>query len=162
MCFVVQRIRWLPENKVIRKESKGKGKQCFWKYTLRTVGTVCAWHRDIARGSGWFWKEHIGFTEVWSGPPLHSPEWNPATGPLAQITKITPARLPASSRHLTRTVLIMFMDLRRNIQCDCVGGQSSYVCMCVLSCVWLWVTPWTVARQAPLFMGFSRQEYWSG
>ena len=24
------------------------------------------------------------------------------------------------------------------------------------------VTPWTVARQAPLFMGFSRQEYWNG
>ena len=23
-------------------------------------------------------------------------------------------------------------------------------------------TPWTVARQASLFMGFSRQEYWSG
>ena len=23
-------------------------------------------------------------------------------------------------------------------------------------------TPWTVARQAPLFMGFPRQEYWSG
>ena len=24
------------------------------------------------------------------------------------------------------------------------------------------VTPWTVAHQAPLSMGFSRQEYWSG
>ena len=24
------------------------------------------------------------------------------------------------------------------------------------------VTPWTVARQAPLSMEFSRQEYWSG
>ena len=24
------------------------------------------------------------------------------------------------------------------------------------------VTPWTVARQAPLSMGFYRQEYWSG
>ena len=24
------------------------------------------------------------------------------------------------------------------------------------------VTPWTVARQAPLSTGFSRQEYWSG
>ena len=23
-------------------------------------------------------------------------------------------------------------------------------------------TPWTVARQAPLSMGFSRQEYWTG
>ena len=24
------------------------------------------------------------------------------------------------------------------------------------------MTPWTVAQQAPLSMGFSRQEYWSG
>ena len=24
------------------------------------------------------------------------------------------------------------------------------------------VTPWTVARQAPLSVGFSRQEYWRG
>ena len=30
----------------------------------------------------------------------------------------------------------------------------------LLSCVWLLVTPWTVAHQAPLSMGFSRQEYW--
>ena len=37
--------------------------------------------------------------------------------------------------------------------------------MLMLSCfshVRLFVTPWTVARQASLFMGFSRQEYWSG
>ena len=35
---------------------------------------------------------------------------------------------------------------------------------CVLSCfshVCLYATSWTVARQAPLSMGFSRQEYWS-
>ena len=31
-----------------------------------------------------------------------------------------------------------------------------------LSHVRLFATPWTVALQAPLFMGFSRQEYWSG
>ena len=24
------------------------------------------------------------------------------------------------------------------------------------------VAPWTIAHQAPLFMGFSKQEYWSG
>ena len=30
------------------------------------------------------------------------------------------------------------------------------------SCVRLFVTPWTVAHQAPLSMGFSRWEYWSG
>ena len=31
-----------------------------------------------------------------------------------------------------------------------------------LSHVQLFVTPWTVAHQAPLSMEFSRQEYWSG
>ena len=31
-----------------------------------------------------------------------------------------------------------------------------------LSHVRLSVTPWTVAYHAPLSMGFSRQEYWSG
>ena len=30
------------------------------------------------------------------------------------------------------------------------------------SCVWLFVTLRTVACQAPLSMGFSREEYWSG
>ena len=32
----------------------------------------------------------------------------------------------------------------------------------MLSHVNLFVTPWTVVHQAPLSMGFSRQEYWSG
>ena len=36
-----------------------------------------------------------------------------------------------------------------------------YMLSC-FSCVWLFVTPWTVAYQAPLSMGFSRLEYWSG
>ena len=31
-----------------------------------------------------------------------------------------------------------------------------------LSRVQLFGTPWTIAHQAPLSMGFSRQEYWSG
>ena len=34
--------------------------------------------------------------------------------------------------------------------------------MKLLSRVRLLVTPWTAAYQAPLSMGFSRQEYWSG
>ena len=37
----------------------------------------------------------------------------------------------------------------------CMRGQS-------LSHVRLIGTPWTVAHQAPLLMGLSRQEYWSG
>ena len=49
--------------------------------------------------------------------------------------------------------------------------------MCVYTCMYAYmllllfshevvsnfsVTPWTVVHQAPLSMGFSRQEYWSG
>ena len=33
---------------------------------------------------------------------------------------------------------------------------------CVLSRVGLFVTPWTIANQATLLMGFSGQKYWSG
>ena len=41
-------------------------------------------------------------------------------------------------------------------------------CLLNLYAVWCWwscptiATPWTVAWQAPLSMGFSRQDYWSG
>ena len=31
----------------------------------------------------------------------------------------------------------------------------------MLSRVWLFTTPWSIAQQAPLSMGFSQQEYWS-
>ena len=34
--------------------------------------------------------------------------------------------------------------------------------MCSVAKSCLFVTLWTVARQAPLSMGFPRQEYWSG
>ena len=45
-----------------------------------------------------------------------------------------------------------------------------YKCVCVCVCVHMRMhsvmsdsaTPWTVAHQAPLSVGFSRQEYWSG
>ena len=43
--------------------------------------------------------------------------------------------------------------------------HPSHTYACVLSCfrgVRLFATPWTIAHQAPLSMGFSRQEYWSG
>ena len=39
------------------------------------------------------------------------------------------------------------------------------MCVCMLShfsCVQLFMTLWTIACEAPLSMGFSRQEYWIG
>ena len=40
-------------------------------------------------------------------------------------------------------------------------GNCIFGGVCMLSCVRLFAIPWTAARQAPLFMGFSRQKYWS-
>ena len=44
----------------------------------------------------------------------------------------------------------------------CVGFSLRACMLSHFSCVWLFVTPWTVACQPPLSMGFSRQEHWSG
>ena len=52
-------------------------------------------------------------------------------------------------------------------------SQKEAVCVCVCVCVRVHTrvshsvvsdsaTQWTVAHQAPLSMGFSRQDYWSG
>ena len=53
----------------------------------------------------------------------------------------------------------------------CLKVFFKFKCVCVCVCVYICglvakscpvlATPWTVARQAPLSMGFSRQEYWS-
>ena len=53
------------------------------------------------------------------------------------------------------------MDLRslENFQTHCV---CECVCAQMLSHVGLSVTSWTMAHQAPLSMGVSRQEHWSG
>ena len=45
----------------------------------------------------------------------------------------------------------------------CFTFLHGHVCMCVLSCVQLFETPWTiVAHQVPLSMEVSTQEDWSG
>ena len=62
------------------------------------------------------------------------------------------------------------------IMCIYVCVYYVYVCVCVCVCIYIYIyivkmkslscadsaTPWAVAYQAPLSMGFSRQAYWSG
>ena len=48
--------------------------------------------------------------------------------------------------------------------CVCMRARVC-VCACALSLSVVsdsFATPWTIARWAPLFMEFSRQEYWNG
>ena len=57
-------------------------------------------------------------------------------------------------------------DVGEPVLCMCVYQVHTYMCnlytlLLSLSHVQLFVTPWTVAQQAPLFVELSRQEYWS-
>ena len=40
--------------------------------------------------------------------------------------------------------------------------HKCFLCVRSFSCIQLFEAPWTIARQAPLSIGFTRQEYWSG
>ena len=65
-----------------------------------------------------------------------------------------------------RDLVILVEHSYRRMRCQ-VAQWSSYFSfhVCVLSHfshVQFFATPWTVISQAPLSMGFSRQEYWSG
>ena len=54
---------------------------------------------------------------------------------------------------------VLFSELRYILKEQC--ESEKWKCKS-LSHVWLFETPWTVACQAPLFMEFSKPEYWSG
>ena len=67
--------------------------------------------------------------------------------------------------HFKTVPSTIFLFWKNSKHAEKLKGYTTNICMCRLSCfsrVWLFATPWTVAHQAPLSMGFSRQEYWSG
>ena len=59
-------------------------------------------------------------------------------------------------------VWLIHFAVQQKLTQPCRSTMCVFVCVQSLSHVWLFVTPWTVARQAPLSMGFPRQEDWSG
>ena len=57
----------------------------------------------------------------------------------------------------------LFIKTTRSKSWEIIRGWVKVICVLSLfSCVRLFATLWTVAFQAPLSMGFSRQEYWRG
>ena len=75
---------------------------------------------------------------------------------------------------LPRCTMLWFLSMRTSLEMALLSQMnyerqlgsfcySEHVCLLsCFSCVLLFATLWTVAHQAPLSMGLSRQEYWSG
>ena len=92
--------------------------------------------------------------------PASGTHLTPVTGPLnclspAKGRTSAPFIIFPPSAHLEINHC-MLSNQSRN-KCKCCQAMPSH-----FSHVWLCATPWTVACQAPLSIGFSRQEYWSG
>ena len=77
--------------------------------------------------------------------------------PKIRLLAGSPKPLPlVYTRHLLRV-------LTWTVLCTSPASHLLLIrCVCVLSHVQLFTTPWTVACQAPLSREFSRQENWSG
>ena len=107
----------------------------------------------------------------WTTPQRHVTSF-PATNHPAVSTqpiKLHTTLPPLNCGHRSYEQLVLSPLVRISpvlVNCQCI----MCVCVCVhvhtcartLSHVQLFVTPWTVACQAPLSMKFSRQEYWNG
>ena len=77
------------------------------------------------------------------------------------LNRWQPTRLPRpwDSQGKNTGVVCHFLLQYMKVKSESEVAQSCP--MKSLSCVQLLATPWTAAYQAPLSMGFSRQEYWS-
>ena len=90
----------------------------------------------------------------------------PAHLPGLSLNFISALRLSITQPHCIKFLMICCLSILDVFSSKHIS-RLSYKCLsaCVLSRfgrVRLFVTPWTVAHQAPLSMGFSRQEYWGG
>ena len=86
--------------------------------------------------------------------PWNSPGQNTGVGSLSLLQRIFPTQGLNPGLLHCRWILYQLSHKGSPRILEWVLGH--------FSCVQLSVTPWTMALQAPLSMGFSRQEYWSG
>ena len=129
-------------------------------WVFSTIWILCYW---LVSCPCWSQSLRLGCTP-WAPPLLLS--WDHLS---SQVPYPTPPRLtraPMWSQPVSNSSLCPLDSLDEPIGPRCMPS-CSYNCVraCVLSRfirVRLFVTLWIAALQAPLSMGFSRQEHWSG
>ena len=99
------------------------------------------------------WPGHARHPEL----PAHRPRRGSQTWAVATMPSDSTVYVGLGRRRRGAGLCLLFLSLLPVLRC-----WFSAACVHVCSCDQLFVTPWTIAPQAPLSMGFSRQEYWSG
>ena len=109
--------------------------------------------------------------EYWIGQPFTSPGDLPSLGIKSRSPTLQVDSLPAVSQGKPKNTgvgslsclqwIFQTQELNQGLlHCRWILYQLAIREACVLTCVWLFATLWTVPHPA-LSMGFFRQEYWS-
>ena len=133
-------ILWLPDAKswLIWKD-RDAGKDLRWEEKGTTEDEIVGWHHRL-NGQEFGWTLGVG-----DGQGVLA-----CCGPWGRKESDTTEQL----NWLNETKTVRCYVISCNKGCG-VGGLVAKLCPTL-------ATPWNVACQAPLSMGFSRQEYWSG
>ena len=114
----------------------------------------------------------MGFSKqrYWSGLPF--PPWGdlpdlgiePGSPALPALPLCWATREALIYKHFDFDIYVQFEDVRYEIYSYITFHISGNIASLMLSCSLLSdsLTSWAVAHEAPLFMGYPRQEYWSG
>ena len=110
-----------------------------------------------------------------NGWPLRSSSWRPLQNFLNYYCTERSLAVPGPNVLLVLWVvsaaLRLILNSNKKTAWICFLFNVIFICVCAymhkctlnhFSSVWLFAMLWTVVRQVPLSMGFSRQEYWSG
>ena len=155
----------------------------FWSQALNIIYALGINSFFIVGEVSWLqeWETYGLLSSIWAGPSLLSQlscYWYFGVSVHRDWTPIV--YLPPQF-HICSTIIHCSQDHESNFLNSFLNQQNSHIksvqlnqpsktkCVCVCVCVCeslnhiqLSETPWTVACQAPLSMGFSRQDYWSG
>ena len=117
--------------------------------------SISVWDMGVGTGEGGLYSFHVPYITTEARYLIFSPEpfFNYKDLINSNKKRYTPLWIPALCQ-------LYFYIINHSITCI-----LSNVHMCLLSRfsrVWLFVTPWTIAFQAPLSLEFSSQEYWGG
>ena len=157
LCLVAQScptlwdpMNWSPPGSSVRGESPGKN-----------IGVGChVFLQGSSQSRDGTQVSHIAGRFFLLSKPPRKPK-NTRVGSLSILQRIFPTQ--ESNWGLLHGRWILYQLSYQGSPINCIGVLSWILKKCwFLSHVWLFVSPWTIARQAPLSMGFSRQEYWSG
>ena len=149
------------------KNTHCTGRRACWVSTLHPVDMPCTlktFNKDSLNHDGW-WMNETMKRPFWTALSNSSEAFiivkRMDSASLRSQKAVSPP--PLSSETMTP------LQLRNGRRAEVWGPwvlKSTGPWWCdgvqLLRCVWVFATPWVVACQAPLSIGFPRQEYWSG